>query len=109
MVDAYHHMIPKIMQMIQALTVLDQEKALKGFELFDELCEIAPAVIAPHVKSLIEMCLFIANSENLEEDLRLKAVMFVGWLAKIKKKAVIKHKLVEPIIGKCLNFIFMFT
>ncbi|XP_011501436.1 PREDICTED: importin-4-like [Ceratosolen solmsi marchali] len=97
-VNAYHHMIPRIMQIIQALTLVNERKAIKGFELLDELCECAPTVISPHIKSLIEMCLFIANSKSLHDDLKIKAVSFIGWLAKIKKKAIVKHKLVEPII-----------
>jgi hypothetical protein len=100
MVNAYHQMIPRIMQIIQALTVINEEKAIKGFELLDELCECAPTLISSHIKSLVEMCLVIANSKSLNDDLKIKAVAFIGVLAKIKKKAIVKHKLVEPIIGE---------
>ncbi|OXU25360.1 hypothetical protein TSAR_005639 [Trichomalopsis sarcophagae] len=98
MVNAYHQLLPRVMQIIQALTTVDQEKAAKGFELLDELCESAQSVIAPHVKNLVEMCLTIINNKDLDDDLKMKAVVFIGWLAKIKKKAIVKHKLVEPII-----------
>ncbi|KAJ8668090.1 hypothetical protein QAD02_009753 [Eretmocerus hayati] len=98
MVNAYYQMIPKIIQTIHALSTTNQEKAIKGFELLDELCESASAVISPHVKALVEMCLSLATNRTLTEDLRVKAVIFIGWLAKMKKKAIVKNKLVEPII-----------
>ena len=98
MVNAYHQMMPQVMATIQALTVTDEDKAIECFELLDELCENAIAVIAPHVKPLVSMALAIAGNKSLDDALRVKAVGFIGWLARTKKKAIIKHKLVEPIV-----------
>ncbi|XP_058803486.1 importin-4-like [Phymastichus coffea] len=98
LVNAYHHMMPRVMQIIHSLTAINQAKAIKGFELLDELCECAATVISPHVRNLVEMCVTIANNELLEEELRTKSVIFLGWLTKVKKKAIVKHKLVEPIV-----------
>lgn len=103
MVNAYHQFIPKVIQIIQALSTVNEEKAVKGFELLDELCETAPSVLSSHVKSLVEMCLSLANHKSLSNELRSKSVAFIGWLTKIKKKAIVKHKLVEPIVGKNLH------
>lgn len=104
MVNAYHQMMPQIMTTIQSLTTSHEDKAIQCFELLDELCENAIAVIAPHVKALVTMCLAIGGNKALDDALRVKAVSFIGWLVKTKKKAIIKHKLVEPILGKmCLH------
>lgn len=100
MVNAYHQMMPRVMTTIQSLTTTNEDKAIECFELLDELCENAVSVIAPHVKPLVSMCLAIASNKSLDDALRVKAVSFIGWLARTKKKAIIKHKLVEPIIGK---------
>ena len=97
-------MIPRVMKIIEALTFVDQDKAIKGFDLLDELCENASTVISSHVKSLVEMCLSIVNHQEINDELKTKAVAFIGWLAKIKKKAIVKHKLVEPIIGEKRSF-----
>lgn len=99
MVNAYHQMMPQVMTTIQSLTTTNEDKAIECFELLDELCENAIAVIAPHVKSLVSMCLVIAGNKALDDALRVKAVGFIGWLARTKKKTIIKHKLVEPILG----------
>ncbi|KAK2578828.1 hypothetical protein KPH14_002445 [Odynerus spinipes] len=98
MINAYNRMMPQVMATIQALTAIDEDKATTCFELLDELCENEITVIAPHVKSLINMCLAIANNKSLSDPLRVKAIGFIGWLARTKKKALVKHKLVEQIV-----------
>ncbi|XP_003484719.1 importin-4 [Bombus impatiens] len=103
MVNAYHQMMPQIMTTIQSLTTSHEDKAIQCFELLDELCENAIAVIAPHVKALVTMCLAIGGNKALDDALRVKAVSFIGWLVKTKKKAIIKHKLVEPILDMLFN------
>ncbi|XP_015437006.1 PREDICTED: importin-4 [Dufourea novaeangliae] len=103
MVNAYHQMLPQVMATIQSLATTNEDKAIECFELVDELCENAIAVIAPHVKLLVSMCLAIAGNKSLDSALRVKAVVSIGWLARTKKKAMIKHKLVEPVIDMLFN------
>ncbi|XP_066592125.1 importin-4-like [Prorops nasuta] len=103
LVNSYQQMIPQVMNTIQALTASDEEKAVKSFELLDELCENAITVITPHVKSLVNMCLSIGVNQSLDDALRVKAVGFIGWLARTKKKSIIKNKLVEPILDMLFN------
>ncbi|XP_048515338.1 importin-4-like isoform X2 [Athalia rosae] len=98
MVNAYHQMMPRIIMTIQALASTNEEHAIDAFELLDELCEKAMDVIAPHVKALVNLCLTFGANKSLDDTLRVKAVGFMGWLAKTKKKALVKHKLVEPVI-----------
>ncbi|XP_003693033.1 importin-4 [Apis florea] len=107
MVNAYHQMMPQVMTTIQSLTTTNEDKAIECFELLDELCENAIAVIAPHVKSLVSMCLVIAGNKALDDALRVKAVGFIGWLARTKKKTIIKHKLVVPILDMLFNLMSM--
>nr|XP_033340225.1 importin-4-like [Megalopta genalis] len=103
MVNAYQQMMPQVMATIQALTSTHEDKAIECFELIDELCENANSVIAPHIKLLVSMCLAIAGNKSLDNALRVKAVIAIGWLARTKKKAIIKHKLVEPIVDMLFN------
>lgn len=100
MVNTYSTLMPRIMTTIQALSKSHEDMAIKSFELLDELCENANAVITPHVKQLINMCLVITIDKSLDEGLRVKAVNFIGWLTKLKKKTIVKHKLIHPIVGK---------
>lgn len=92
-------MMPRIISSLEALAASNEEQAVEAFELLDELCENAMDVISPHVKALVNLCLALGSNKALDDALRVKAVGFMGWLAKTKKKAFVKHKLVEPVIG----------
>ncbi|XP_011860165.1 PREDICTED: importin-4-like [Vollenhovia emeryi] len=99
-VHTYGTMMPLIMATVQALSESDHDVsfAIQSFELLDELCENMIAVITPHVKHLVHMSLTIIANKSIEEDLKIKVISFIGWLARLKKKALVKHKLVEPIV-----------
>lgn len=98
LVNAYHEMMPRMLNTVAALAEAHEEKAIECFELFEELCENAVNVISPHLKNLIAMSLTVAQNKSLGSDLRVKAVAVVGCLVRTKKKAIVKNKLVEPII-----------
>ena len=55
-------------------------------ELFDELVECDVAIVAPHLQPLIQFCLEVAINKNLGNNIRVKALSFVSWLATLKKK-----------------------
>ncbi|KAL6263562.1 hypothetical protein P5V15_006351 [Pogonomyrmex californicus] len=98
-VNTYTRMMPLIMNTIQALTEASHDTlANQSFELLDELCENMIVVITPHVKPLVHMCLTIIAKKSIDDLLKVRVVTFIGWLARIKKKALVKHKLVEPIV-----------
>lgn len=105
MVNAFHEMMPKMLNTIAALSESHEEKAIECYELFEELCDNAATVISPHLKNLIAMSLTIAQNKSLGNELRVKAIAVVGCLVRTKKKAIVKNKLVEPIIGEKNNFI----
>lgn len=100
MVNAYHELMPQVLSIIEALILVNENYAVESFELLDELCEQASTVIDPHIKLLVTASLSVANNANIGGNLRAKGVTLVGWLVRNKKKALIKHKLIEPIIGK---------
>lgn len=101
MIHIYVNLMPRIMVTIQTLTEAHYEDmAVQSFELLDELCENVIAVITPHVKSLVNMCLAIIANKSVDSLIKVRAINFIGWLARIKKKALVKHKLVEPIVSK---------
>ncbi|XP_029160680.1 importin-4-like [Nylanderia fulva] len=99
LIHIYVNLMPRIMVTIQTLTEAHHEDmAVQSFELLDELCENVIAVITPHVKSLVNMCLAIVANKSVDSLVKVRAINFIGWLARIKKKALVKHKLVEPIV-----------
>lgn len=55
-------------------------------ELFDELVECEVGIVVPHLGPLIQFCLEVASNANLGNNIRVKALSFVSWLATLKKK-----------------------
>ena len=108
MVNTYYEMIPRVLRTIEALSQSYEEKAIECFELLEELCENAGTVISAHLKNLVVMCLSIANNKSVGDDLRVKAICVIGCLTRTKKKAIVKGKMVEPIIGNVKATVFDF-
>ncbi|KAL8619425.1 hypothetical protein ACOMHN_011776 [Nucella lapillus] len=90
--------IPQVMLVIQQLTAVDEGKASEALELFDELLETEVAIIAPHLKPFVQFCLQVAAKTEFTDELRVKAMSFIASLTRLKKKAVMKNHLVEPIL-----------
>lgn len=98
LVTTYHHLMPRLMQTVRALVVTDEERAAEAMELFDDLVESAPFLIVTIIKPLVDMCLEFASNKSLGDNIRIKALNFIGWLTRTKKKAVVKHKLAQPML-----------
>ncbi|KAG8196440.1 hypothetical protein JTE90_012265 [Oedothorax gibbosus] len=96
--NLFQNLIPNIIVIIKMLATSDQELACECLEVFDELIECEVAVLAPHLKSLIELGLEIAASDKFDNDLRIKAVNLISYLVRLKKKAIIKQRLAQPIL-----------
>ena len=57
-------------------------------ELFDELIESDVGIMTSHLSSVMSFCLSVATDGNLGNNIRVKALSFVSWLASLKKKVV---------------------
>lgn len=90
--------IPRVIEIIKYLCTVDEEKACECMELFDEISEYAVPLLVPHVQGIIELCLQLAKDKNLGDTIRNKSLTLVGWITRIKKKAIMKHKLIKPIV-----------
>jgi hypothetical protein len=86
LVTVYHQLMPRLIQTVRALVVTDEERAVEAMELFDDLVESVPVVIVPSVKPLVDMCLEFASNKTLGDSIRIKALNFIGWLTRTKKK-----------------------
>ncbi|GBO09355.1 Importin-4 [Araneus ventricosus] len=96
--NLFQSLIPNVITVIKLIANDNQVKACECLEIFDELVESEVAVLAPHLKSLIDLCLEIAASNAYGDELRVKAVNIVAYLIRLKKKAVIKQRLAQPIL-----------
>ncbi|XP_064416459.1 importin-4 [Latimeria chalumnae] len=92
-------MIPKLLLAIKHLIQADEDQASEAMEVFDELMESEVSIIVPHLSEIVHFCLEIAASEELGDDLRVKALSCVSVLIKLKGKAILKQKLLPTILS----------
>ncbi|XP_020631239.1 importin-4-like [Orbicella faveolata] len=92
-------LIPKVVAFINQILSIDEDKACDAMEIFDELVESEVSIVTPHLKALVEFCLQIASNSSCGDNLRIKALYFVSWLARIKPKALVKNKLLLPTLS----------
>ncbi|KAJ3660491.1 hypothetical protein Zmor_004938 [Zophobas morio] len=99
MVNVYHNLLPRILEIINAFSQEDEKRACELFEILEELIEYAVAVVVPHVRLIVDMCLRIGGDSSMPTTVQIKAISVVGWLIRSKGKVIQKNKLVEPIIN----------
>lgn len=98
MISLYLNLLPRILQVINAFAHSDEKKACELFEILEDLIEYAVAVIVPHTRLVVDLCLQLGSNKDMDTSVQIKAVGVVGWLIRCKSKVVQKNKLVEPII-----------
>jgi len=97
-VSAVEALLPHIVNVIKSLLSSDEDRAIEALDIVDELIESEVSVIAPHIQHIVMFCLEITSNTQLLDPLRVKALNTIGYLIRLKKKVILKHKLVDPIL-----------
>lgn len=95
MVNVYHSLLPRILEVINAFAPNDESRACDLFEILEEIIENVITVVLPHVRSVIELCLRISSDKNNETSVQIKAVSIIGWLIRSKSKVIIRSDSIE--------------
>ena len=72
----FQQIIPAVLQKIEMLASKDQDKATMAIDIFDELIESEVAIVVPHIKPMVELCLKLAAEPELDDALRIKVSFF---------------------------------
>ncbi|XP_023661748.2 importin-4 isoform X1 [Paramormyrops kingsleyae] len=91
-------LIPKLIVAIGRLIQADQDQASEAMEVFDELMESEVSIIVPYISEVVQFCLEVSADPGLSDSLRVKALSCIAFLVRLKSKAVLKQKLVGPIL-----------
>lgn len=97
----YQKAIPMIVKMLEGR--LDSNKFVKGFEILENLADFTPKLLTSNTQLLIEFCLKVCSNDQVHCPARVKAISYIGWLIRLKKKIIIKSKLIEPILQVIFN------
>lgn len=94
----YQKAIPYIVKALTTFAVHDADQFIKSFDILESIADYTPSLLNGCLKTLIDFCLEVSNNETLDDVVRVRAVSYIGWLVRLKKKSILKQKLVEPII-----------
>ncbi|XP_070585747.1 importin-4 isoform X2 [Erythrolamprus reginae] len=92
-------MMPKVIAAIRELIHVNEVHASEAMEVFDELLETEVAIVVQHLSEVVNFCLEVASNQQLTDSLRVKALSCISYLIKLKSKAILKHKLLAPILS----------
>ncbi|XP_065084506.1 importin-4-like [Ochlerotatus camptorhynchus] len=95
--NTYQASIPYVTKALLGFAHQDSFKFIEAFDILENLADESSRILTPHVPLLIDFCLEIAKSP-LDDSIRVKAITYIGWLVRLKKKIIIKQKYVEPIV-----------
>ncbi|XP_055689529.1 importin-4-like [Lutzomyia longipalpis] len=98
----YQNLLPDITKALHALQG-DPDKFIKAFEILEYIGDSMPSVVNAHLKLLVDYSLVVASTQQLDESVRVQGITFLGQIVRLKKKAIIKMKMIEPIIGVLFN------
>ncbi|XP_066910662.1 importin-4-like [Clytia hemisphaerica] len=96
-------MLGQVLNIIQALVKVDEEKASEALDFFDELVQIEVGIIVPYVKDLVQFCMQIMGCSDLSDGLRVKALYLICWACRRKSKTLMKSKLLQPLVKLLLS------
>ncbi|KAI4900020.1 hypothetical protein NFI96_023285 [Prochilodus magdalenae] len=91
-------LIPRLITALKHLIQADQNQASEAMEVFDELMESEVSIVVPHIAEIVHFCLEVSADISLSDSLRVKALSCIALLIRLKSKAVLKQKLLTPIL-----------
>lgn len=92
MINVYHNLLPRVLEVINAFCQTDEKRACELFEILEDLIEYAVAVIVSHIRVIVEMCLRIGSNKDIDTSIQIKAIGVVGWIIRLKSKVGILVK-----------------
>ena len=81
-----------------AIAAGEETNAGLAYEVLDELIESQPKALAGHIPDVVGFCVEVASAPGLESVTRRRALDVIAFLARYKPKALLRAKLVAPLL-----------
>ncbi|TPX62738.1 hypothetical protein SpCBS45565_g06960 [Spizellomyces sp. 'palustris'] len=99
-IKAFRDLLPGMVAVLRdCLAQGDEDSAVKGFEVFDNLLVIEAPLLSRHISDLIQFFVGIGANRAYGGTARVSALSFLMWSTVYQKNKLVKLKLVSPIIG----------
>ncbi|KAK7863534.1 hypothetical protein R5R35_004984 [Gryllus longicercus] len=105
--SCYSVMLPQMLKAVKALANSEEDMASDLLEMLDDLIENSVITTMHQITPILNMCMELAGSEIKEEQIQIKALSIVDTIVKMKKKAIIKHNLLLPILQTLVQVLQM--
>lgn len=74
----YQKSIPYVLKALQSFAHQKPDDFVRAFELLEFMADYTPKLLTSNVKLLIEFALVIAHNSQLENQVRVRVVEFIG-------------------------------
>ncbi|KAJ3075036.1 hypothetical protein HK102_005690, partial [Quaeritorhiza haematococci] len=96
----FRALVPNMVAVLQhAINQNDDDAAATGFEVFTIMLTLEAPLLTRHLQDLLSFVVSVASNSNIEEDVRVKALHFLGWAIKYRRKNIQRLKLVPHIVA----------
>jgi len=103
--QGYSQSIPRVLEIILALSTTDPDHACDCYALLGSLCEFSIQVLVPHLKPIVQVSAQLAGNKNIDETLRCNGINLISTIIRSKKKVLVKLNLLQPIIELMFNIL----
>uniref|UniRef100_T1IFX5 Importin N-terminal domain-containing protein n=1 Tax=Rhodnius prolixus TaxID=13249 RepID=T1IFX5_RHOPR len=94
----YSETVPDILEVIKCLSKKRPDRAVEALDFLFEFAEReGMAILTPNLKLIINTCLdLVVNCKS--EDVKIKALSFIGTLARVRVKSLLKDNLLNRVL-----------
>lgn len=103
--QAYSQSVPRVLEVVLALSTNNPEQACDCYELLGSMCEFSIQALIPHLKPIVQVSAQLAGNKNIDENLRCNGINIISTIIRSKKKVLVKLNLLNPVIELMFNIL----
>lgn len=84
--QAYSQSVPRVLEVILALSTTTPDHACDCYHLIGSLCEFSIQALLPHIKPIIQVSAQLAGNKDIDETLRCNGLSIIATVIRSKKK-----------------------
>ncbi|XP_015365619.1 PREDICTED: importin-4-like [Diuraphis noxia] len=104
-IQAYSQSVPRVLEIILALSTKNPEQACDCYEFLGSMCEFSIQALIPHLKPIVQVSAQLAGNTNIDNTLRCNGINLISTIIRSKKKVLVKLNLLNPVIELMFNIL----
>lgn len=91
--QTYSQSVPRVLEIILALSTTNPDHAGDCYLLLLAMCEFSIHALIPHLKPIVQVSAQLSGNKNIDETLRCSGINLISTIIRSKKKVSIYFKL----------------